>query len=262
MGRYTLARKRLEQALAEDAAAGGAELSDSLKAETRGFLGQIEALLARAEVTLTPADATLTVDGQPLEVLPAAAGVSPSVPRTLVAGTRPPGAGDVPPGSVFSLVLDPGAHVLTLTRKGFADSVVNKIFPPGVTISLNLELDLLPATLHVASDSPLAVVTINAVDVGVTPVDVSRPAGEFRVAVKKPGFVTYETDVLAHAGERVDLMANLKPYKPPLTQKWWFWSAAAVLVGGVVVVTYAATRPAPTRPPLEGGGLGWTLLAR
>jgi hypothetical protein len=159
------------------------------------------------------------------------------------------------------MVLDPGAHVLTLTRKGFADSVVNKIFPPGVTILLKLELDLLPATLHIDSDSPLAVVTINAVDVGTTPVDVSRPAGQLRVAVKKPGFVTYETDVAAHAGERVDLMANLKPYKPPLTQKWWFWSAAAVVVGGVVVGTYAATRPSPTRPPLEGGGLGWTLLA-
>jgi PEGA domain len=262
MGRYTLARKRLAQALTEDAAAGGAELPDSLKAEARGFLEQIDALLARVDVTLTPADAALTIDGQPPEVLEVAAGASASAAPTLVAGTRPPGPGEIPPGPAFSLVLDPGAHVLTMTRKGFADSVVNKIFPPGVTLPLKLELDLLPATLHVASNSPLAVVTVNDVDVGLTPVDVLRPAGQFRVAVKKSGFIAYETDVLAHAGERVDLMANLKPYKAPLTQKWWFWSAAAVLVGGVVVVTYAATRPSPTRPPLEGGGLGWTLLAQ
>jgi hypothetical protein len=261
MGRYTLAQKKLAEALAQDHASGGAELSETLKAETHGFLEQIDGLLAKAEVTLLPADAAIAVDGHPLEVqLPANGAPSPATP-TLVAGTRPPGPGEAPPADKFSLVLDPGAHVLTLTRKGFADAVVNRIFPPGATTTLDLALDRLPATLSFASTSLAAAVTVNGIDVGLTPVDITRPAGQYEVAVKKTGFVTYETRVFAHAGERVDLLANLQPYKTPLTQRWWFWTAAGVLVSGVAVLTYAVTRPAPERPPLDGGGLGWTVQA-
>lgn len=255
LGKYTLARKTLEAALAQDSVAGGKELSDSLKAEARGFLAQIEQLLARVDVTLAPADATVTVDGAPLD---RAQGDG----TTLVAGTRRPGPGEPPPSARFSMIIDPGTHLFTMTRKGFADAVVNRAFLPGGATALTLELDKLPATLAFSSTVAGAAVSVGGVDVGTTPVDISRPAGLYHVTVKKPGFITYEADVEARPGERVDLRAALKEDKPALTQRWWFWTAAGVVVAGVAAGTYFATRPEPERPPLSGGGLGWTLQAQ
>jgi hypothetical protein len=252
MGRYALARKTLRAALAQDAAAGGTELPASLKSEVNAFLVQIDGLLAKVDVVLTPADAAIAVDGHPLE----AAGAE------MLAGTRPPGPGEPPPSPSFTMVLDPGPHVLTLSRKGFGEAVVNKSFAPGSATKLELVLDRLPATLAFSSSNAGAVVVVDTVDIGVAPVDVQRPAGKHHVTVKKPGFVTYEADLDAHPGERVDLRADLKEEKAALTQRWWFWTAAGVLVAGVAAGTYFATRPSPERPALNGGGLGWTLQAK
>ncbi len=253
LGKYTLSRKTLREALERDARADKSELSDSLRAETNGFLAQIEQVLARVDVVLAPVDASLAVDGQPLQV--EEAGV-------LVAGTRPPGPGESPKVSRFALVVDPGSHLFTVTRKGFADAVVNKTFLPGARTSLSLELDKLPATLAFSSNQARAVVAVDTLDVGVAPVDIQRPAGRYHVVVKKPGFVTYEADVDARAGERTDLRVTLKEEPRSLTSRWWFWTAAGVLVAGVAAGTYVATRPEPERPPLNGGGLGWTLQAQ
>jgi len=262
MGHYAQARKVLRSALAQDVAANGSELPPSLKTELNGFLTQIEQVLAHVEVTMTPADAAIAVDGHPLEATSEPARDGHPAARVMVAGTRPPGPGEPPPTSTFTMVVDPGSHVLTFGRKGFADAVVNKAFAPGTSTTLRLELDRLPATLAVASSLPGAIVTVDSIDVGVTPVDIQRPAGKHHVSVKKPGFVTYEADLDAHPGERVDLRATLREDKPALTQRWWFWTAAGVLVAGVAAGTYFATRPDPERPPLNGGGLGWTLQAQ
>ncbi len=263
MGRYALAKKTLQAALAQDVASGGSELPPSLKTELNGFLVQIDGLLAKVEVVMKPADAAIAVDGHPLEAASGTTGTTGTTgTSTMIAGTRPPGPGEAPPAPTFTMIVDPGSHVLTLTRKGFADAVVNQVFLPGSSTKLALELDRLPATLSFASGVPGSVVTVDTVDVGVTPVDIQRPAGRHHVTVKKPGFIMYEADLDAHPGERVDLRANLKEDKPALTQRWWFWTAAGVLVAGVAAGTYFATRPSPERPALNGGGLGWTLQAQ
>jgi hypothetical protein len=44
-----------------------------------------------------------------------------------------------------------------------------------------------------------------------------------------------------------------------LTGKWWFWTAVGAVVVGSAVGTYYATRPDPERPPVDGGGLGWSV---
>jgi hypothetical protein len=255
MGQYTRAREALVRALAENDKSGGTQLSESLVADSKGYIAEIDHLLATATVHLTPANAAIAVDGRPLEVLAGAA-----MP-TLVAGTLAPGAGTPPPVGSFTLVLDPGAHVVTLSRKGFADAIVNRTFLPGSTTDLKLELDRLPATLHITSNQPGAVVTVNGSDVGVAPVDVSRPAGSYRLVVKKDHFVTYESQVEVQAGEEANLEAKLFAESTSLTQRWWFWTAAGVVVAGAAVGTYFATRtsPTPERPALDGGGLGWTL---
>jgi len=248
MGYYTLARRSLHKALAQDSA--DSALPDNLKNDAKAFLAQIESTLARVKVTVIPPNAAISVDGRPLERETADGSV-------LLAGVRPPGKGVVPARGSFDLVMDPGAHVMTLSRKGFADVVVNRSFSSGRQPELRLELAKLPATLRVSSNVPDALVYVNDVDLGPTPVDVRRPAGTHRVRVSKSGFDDYQTVVTVSAGEQADLQAKLASERIPLTKRWWFWAGAGAVVVGGVVLTYALTRPDPEPPPYDGGSTGW-----
>ncbi len=136
--------------------------------------------MAHASVTIAPADALVAVDGAPL---------LPGGPSRMVAGVRAAGPGEAAPAATFELVLDPGAHVFVLSHKGFGDVVVNRTFAPASTTTLKLELDKLPGGLmHIASDHDQAlVVTVGGIDVGMAPVDVTRPAGSYQVLVEEGG---------------------------------------------------------------------------
>jgi hypothetical protein len=252
IGRYTMARKTFLEALARSDAQSG-ELPQNLTSDAKGFVKEIDDLLAHLRVTLVPADASIAVDGAPLEV------ESTNDATRLVAGIAKAGPGTPPPGGRFEVLLDPGAHVILLSRKGFSDILVNRTLPPGSTNELKLELDRLPAVLHVAANRDGAVVRVGGADVGIAPVDVSRPAGSYRVVVTREGFATYETQVDVKAGEESSLRATLTEKSTPLTKRWWFWTGLGVLVAGAAAATYFATRPEPTRPPLSGGTLGWTV---
>jgi hypothetical protein len=256
MGLYTRAQKTFRDALSQNETAGKTELPASLIVDIDGYLSQIRSLLANVMVTLVPANAALTVDGRPLEVTDP--GASPPV---LSGGVLPPGPGVAPPASIFRVELDPGVHVFTLSRKGYADAVINRTFSPGASTELALHLDRLPATLHVASYPAGGVVAVEGTDVGATPVDVSRPAGSYKVVVRKPGYVTYETEVVVQSGEEVNLSPNLPVEKIALTQRWWFWTGVGVVVLGAAGGTYLVARGqgTATRPPPETGGLGWAL---
>jgi hypothetical protein len=179
----------------------------------------------------------------------------------LAAGIRAPGPGEAPPSSVFRVELDPGVHVFTLSRKGFADAVVNHTFLAGASTEMSLHLDRLPATLHVASYPSGGIVTVDGADVGATPIDVSRPAGSYKVVVRKPGYVTYETELVMQSGEEANLSPNLPKEKIALTQRWWFWTGVGVVVLGAAGGTYLVARSRETTPapPPNGGGLDWTL---
>ena len=251
MSHYALARKSLRRALAEQRP--GAELPPNLAADAKGFIDQIESnLLSVVSVSLRPAQVTISVDGRPLEL-----DQRPSKRPTLVAGVLPPGKGKSAPAAEIDLVLDAGVHVLTLSRKGFADVVVNKTFAPGRQPPLTLELSKLPATLRVSANVPDALVSVNGQDVGPVPVDVLRPAGTHKVLVRKSGYDDSETVLTVSAGEESNFKARLSEEQVPVTKRWWFWAGAgAVLVGGVVL-TYALTRPDPEVPPYEGGSTGW-----
>jgi hypothetical protein len=161
----------------------------------------------------------------------------------------------------FRILANPGAHVFTVSRQGYQDVVVNRSLAPGSDTSLGLELDKLPATIHVTSNLADALVRVNDADVGNPPVDVSRAAGRYHVAVARKGYVTVESEVAVRPGERVELAANMHPEKRPLTREWWFWTGIGVVVAGAAAGAYALTRsdPTPTRPPPDGGGLGWSL---
>jgi hypothetical protein len=253
LGRYTKARSTLLRAIQEGKDSAG-QLPPSLVTEAQGYVQEIDRILSRVHVTLDPADAGIAVDGRPL-----ARGDG-----VMIAGIEPPGPGVPPPSPTFDLVLDPGAHLVTLTRKGYADVVLNRTTPPGSTGELRLELERLPAVLHVSSSVSGAVVTVNGMDVGTAPVDVQRPAGSYRIVVRKDGFYAYQAQMNVNAGEETDLRAALVEERTPVTKKWWFWAAAGAVVAGAAVGTYYATRtePDPVRPPLDGGSLGWTARVR
>lgn len=253
MGRYTRAKRAFARAIAENDQASGKLLPQSLVAEARGYLAQIDKLLVHVAVTLRPANATIVVDGRPLVVEPEGGTLR------LVAGILPPGPGEVPPSAAFTLELDPGAHVFTFARKGFSDAVINRTFEAGRSYPLDLSLDELPTTLHVASDRPGALVFVNGADLGPVPRDILRPAGDYRVVVKKDGFVSYDTLVALRAGEETALRATLPAERIPVTKRWWFWTAAAVVVSGAAMATYFATRPEPRREEVDGGTLGWKV---
>jgi hypothetical protein len=249
MGNYTLARETFEKALTDSNATQPPQMPAPLVAEAKTYTTEIDGLLSTANVRLSPANAAIAVDGRPLEVRP---------DGLLVAGVRPPGQGEPPPSGEFRLLLNPGTHVFTVSRAGFADAVVNKTMTPGATTTLKLELDRLPATIHVASSQDGAVVAVNGLDIGIAPLDVSRPAGNYRVVVRKSGFKTYDQQLAVQPGQDIELRAPLAKEESSVTSRWWFWTAAGVLVTGVAAGTYALTRTDSThQQPIDGGGLGW-----
>ncbi len=252
MGQYTLARGAFLKALSQDEAASGAELPESARTEAKALLGELDKILPRVSVALHPEDAALSVDGRPLERLS---------DGTFVAGTLPPGPGDAPKASRFVVLMNPGAHVFTLSHRGYQDVVLNRTVPPGSAQEVKFELDRLPATIHVTSNLGDAVVHVDDSDVGNPPVDVSRNAGRYRVRVTRQGYVPYEAEIVVRPGERAELSAGMREEKRALTQKWWFWTAAGALVVGAAATTYfvARSQEEPSRPATDGGGLGWSL---
>jgi hypothetical protein len=255
LGQYVRARRTFARALAERTSDG--DLPEATVADIGRFLAEIDGLVATLEVKLEPADARVAVDGTPLE--PAEA--KPGEPPLLLAGTLPAGPGKAPPQGRFRVVMDPGTHVFHITREGFADVAHAETVRPGEKRAIDLAVERLPATLDVSADRPDAVVAVNTLDIGVAPVNLSRPPGAYHVVVRRPGYVPYEIDTVLKAGQKTEIKAALKEEKPSLLGRWWFWTAAGVVVAGAAVTTYALTRPSPERPPLDGGGLGWTAKA-
>ncbi len=256
MGKYTLARKDFERSLAENEKSGQKELSPALADETKRAAEEVGKLLAHVDLELRPEEVSIAVDGRPLEAMSDEGGKP-----VLLAGTMPVGPGKPAPKGKFSVLVDPGAHVITVSRRGFADAVRNETLAPGATSELRLELDRLPATMRVASAPEGGQVLVDGADVGLAPLTISRPAGRYHVTVKHKGFLPFETQAALDPGQSVDVTAKLAEDKPTLTQKWWFWTGAGVVLAGAATATYFLTRPAPERPAVDGGGLGWAVKA-
>lgn len=256
LGRATRAREDFTLALGRSSAED--ELPASIREEIRGFLAEYARILPRVTVTLEPADAGIAVDGRPLReresTEPPFAGLT-----VMEAGVLPPGIGRAPSSSRFVLELDPGTHVVTLTRRGFRDIVLTRELSPGEHASWKLSLAELPSVLHVSSTVPGAQVRVDDVDVGLTPVDVTRRAGAHRVVVAQKGYVPFTQEIVIGPGEESSVRARLVEERVSLVKKPLFWAGAAGVVATVVVVTFLATRPTPPPAPYDGGSSGWVV---
>ena len=76
-----------------------------------------------------------------------------------VAGTLPPGPAQAAPGGQFQVILDPGAHLIVLSRPGYAEAVVSErmespggptapIRPPGKKKSQRHPAQAVPVTIR------------------------------------------------------------------------------------------------------------------
>lgn len=255
LGNLARARRTFERARALDQQPGSAKLPASARADIEAFLQEIASILVTVDVRLDPANASIAVDGRPLQKT--GDGDAP----IFTAGLAPPGPGEAPEVSSFRLELDPGTHVIVLSRPGFQDIVRRETFKRGEPERLELVLARLDGTIDVRAAQSLAAVSVDGVDVGTAPVTLKRPAGRYRVVVRKAGYVTFETEAVLEPGGRVDLSAPLPTEPQPITKTWWFWTAAGAVVVGATATTYFLTRPDPERPAANGGGLGWVLRA-
>jgi PEGA domain len=253
LGRWTRARARFEESL-KRAEGNPTELPASVAEEVRGLLREYERILPRINVTLEPADTNLAIDGRPLHVDPAR--------EALVAGLATPGLGKPVGRATFVVELDPGTHVFALSRAGYADVVISKQIAASARMSLNLNLEMLPATLRISADQQGALVRVNEADVGPAPVELLRPRGLYKVVVSKSGYTPFVNDVSARSGQEVSLRAQLALEKTPITKRWWFWTGAAAVLAGAAVLTYVATRPTPEPPPYDGGNTNWVVVPK
>jgi PEGA domain len=250
LGRATRARERFRAALARDAT----ELPPSIREEVLGFIAEYTRTLPRVTVQLDPKDAGIAVDGRPLREHIEEGRL------VLEAGVLAPGPGAVASAATFELELDPGTHVIAMSRRGYVDVVQTRTFAPGQRGTLNLVLSELPATLRIAASVVGAQVKLNDVDVGLTPIEISRPGGRYRMAVAHPGYVTHKNEIAVTAGGESNLRIALQEERIPLTKRWWFWAGAAGILAIGSTVTYFVTRPTPPPQPYNGGSAGWVVF--
>jgi hypothetical protein len=248
LGRYVAAQKALLGVAKNPVGLDAHELED-----TKALLAIFDQTIARVTVALDPPTAVITVDGRPL--------IPGDDPATYLAGVAPPGNG-IPMGQAsFTVLLDPGSHLFRAVREGHQDALVTNSYRPGEKATLDLHLDVLSATVAIRSEPPAAIVKVDAHEVGVTPLEFHRGAGQYKLEVLLDHYETYKAALDLAPGQRSDLTAHLNPYSEPLTKKWWFWTGAAAIIAGGAVLTYFLTRPAPQPPPYDAGSANWLVHA-
>ena len=250
-GRYAKARQSFLEAL--DRHVEHDELPPHLLEETRRFLVELDGVLGRVPVRVLPAAARVTVDGAPLR--PEKVGRK----TQLVGGVRAAGPGESIARGQGTMLLDPGAHVIVVSADGHEDAVVNRTVHPGDNPRLAITLEPKRAQLRVRASAAPARVILDGQLLGLAPLEVLRPAGSYELRVEADGREPYRSQVELESGKAHLVRADLPEKSTSVLESWWFWTAAGVVVTGAVVGTYFATRPEPTRPPLDGGGLGWTV---
>lgn len=133
LGHHTMARRWFHQALRRNEESGNRELEPHEVTALKESLSDVEQRIATAAITLEAPDLAIAVDGRPLE------GIAPLGPTPLfAAGTRGPGAGEVPSAPRLDLLVDPGTHLFVVSRAGVEAPAITRTFAPGARIELTL----------------------------------------------------------------------------------------------------------------------------
>jgi hypothetical protein len=252
LGRYTLAASTLRRTIAQNKQSG--EMPQLFLDQANAYLEEITRKLARVTVTLSPKNAATAIDGRPLE--------PGDNPGELVAGIAAAGEPKTVNADRFVVVIDPGAHVFTFQLEGHDTIEVRRDIKPGASVELSMSLTQQDAEMVIDSNRARSVVRVDDVDVGLTPVRVTRPPGSHVVTVAQAGFVTYKSGVSLRPGQKMRLAADMPVEQIPITKRWYFWTAAVGVVATGAAVTWLATRPDPQPPAYERGSTGWLIETR
>jgi hypothetical protein len=123
-----------------------------------------------------------------------------SVPGTLLAI---PNAGRV--------LLLPGKHVIKAQRDGYVTTQADIVVRGDDTNDVRLRLEKMPGKLRIDTGGVAATVSVDGVEAGSAPGELSVPAGQRTLIIRAPRYVDYITNVtIQGAGERQDLRASLQ----------------------------------------------------
>jgi hypothetical protein len=123
-----------------------------------------------------------------------------SVPGTLLAI---PNAGRV--------LLLPGKHVIKAQRDGYVTTQADIVVRSDDMNDVRLRLEKMPGKLRIDTGGVAATVSVDGVEAGSVPGELSIPAGQRTLIIRAPRYVDYITNVtIQGAGERQDLHANLQ----------------------------------------------------
>ena len=179
-------------------------LSATEQEDAKAYLEDSEGSVAHVSLTLDPPAALLTVDG--LGLVPCE-----SEPLTYRVQVESPWMGASLRLSSFSLVLDPGMHLLRAAREGYENALVSRSYRAGENSALDLHLDQLTSRVMISSEPSDAVVSLDGHVAGSTPILLERPAGVYGVQVARQHFETYAATFTLTAGQYLNLTAELRP---------------------------------------------------
>jgi len=109
------------------------------------------------------------------------------------------------------MLLLPGRHVIRAERDGYVTAEATIAIGSDGTKTVRLRLEKLPGKLNVDTGGVAATVSVDGLDVGRAPGEVSIPAGQRTLIIRAPRYVDYITNVtIAGAGERQELHVNLQ----------------------------------------------------
>ena len=103
-----------------------------------------------------------------------------------------------------------GSHVLEIKHPSCKDYKANITINPGETLSLNVELSLLPAMLIIESDPSNSSVLLNGSYIGTTPLSLNLSAGRYEVKITKESYLNYTKLVELKPGETEHLAIKLE----------------------------------------------------
>ncbi len=159
-----------------------------------------------------------------------------SVPGTLLAI---PNAGRV--------LLLPGKHVVKAQRDGYVTTQADIVVRSDDTNNVRLRLEKMPGRLRIDTGGVAATVSVDGVEAGPVPAEVSIAAGQRTLIIRAPRYVDYITNVtIQGAGERQDLRAHLQT-------SWGSLKILSIPEGAHVSVDGVASGVAPVTIPAPSG---------
>ena len=156
----------------------------------RASLAELERLVGKVRLVEAPKGAAVYIDGE----------------RVGTAPLKEP------------LALDPGRHVVRVSKDRFKSLDVEVIVASGSEVEVRADLEQPKAELKVACSGEKTVVFIDEASVGPCPYQGSVEAGVHEVKVIEPGKETFIQTVEASAGSTLVIAVDLKPVivlKPP-----------------------------------------------